>query len=102
MTASQAARLRNIFRSSSISRAASTRSKKVEFTQWAYFVEEVALIWGDGRLAALVAGLLFRPSYWAACWSVVLPVQIISRSLFRRSWVLVLQVFEGSVRLQRA
>jgi hypothetical protein len=68
----------------------------------AYFVEEVAVIWGVGRPAALVAGLLFRPLYWAACWSVVLPVQIISRSLFRRSWVLVLQVFEGSVRLQRA
>ena len=83
-------------------RAASANGAKTQFTHRAYFVEEVALIWGDGRLAALVAGLLFRPSYWAACWSVVLPVQIISRSLFRRSWVLVLQVFEGSVRLQRA
>jgi len=29
--------------------------------KWAYFVEEVAVIWGVGRLAALIAILLFRP-----------------------------------------
>jgi hypothetical protein len=44
----------------------------------AYFVEEVVVIWGVGRPAALVTGLLFRPFYWAARWAVVLPVQIIS------------------------
>ncbi|MFK7876808.1 MAG: hypothetical protein AB8B71_13680, partial [Paracoccaceae bacterium] len=62
----------------------------------------VVVIWEVGHLAALVAGLLFRQFFWAACWSVVLPVQIISRSLFRRSWALTLQVFGGSVLLQQA
>jgi hypothetical protein len=41
----------------------------------AYFVEEVAVTWEVGGLAAAIAGLLFRPLYWAACWSVVLPVR---------------------------
>ena len=67
-----------------------------------YFVEKGAVISGGGGVSALGAGLSFRPTYRAAFWSVALPVQMILRSLFRQSRVLVLQDFEGSARLLRA